>query len=328
MAAGDEVFLTGASGFVGAHVLEALLAAGYRVRALVRGDAAGLGGDRVTTVVGDLTRPGELAAELRGCRYLVHVAAVYSFHPRDRRRMWEVNVRGTAGLLEAARIAGIEKAVVTSSSATVGPAGAAGPATEEDVRPPAERSHGYHDSKAAQERVALAAQLPVVLVLPTAPVGPGDRRPTPTGQIVLDYMRGRIFATVPGGMNLVPVEDAARAHVLALERGRAGERYLVGGEDLSFDDIWATLAEHTGRRPPRLTLPAWAPVALGLLDDLRCRLIPGSRPRVPLEGARMAGLRMYASSRKAAEELGYRPGSAAAALGRAVRWYREAGLAA
>jgi dihydroflavonol-4-reductase len=323
----DDVFLTGATGFVGSYVLEALLAAGYQVRALVRGmperwpERPGL-----KPVAGDLLYPGELVPALRGCRYLVHVAGCYSFAPRDRSLVRQVNVRGTAGLLEAARIAEVEKVVVTSSSATVGPAPSPHrPATEEN-RWNGSHHPGYHASKIEQEMAALAAQLPVVLVLPTAPIGAGDRRPTPTGKMVLDFMRGRISARVHGGMNLVPVQDVARGHLLALERGWPGERYLLGGENLSFDQIWSMLASISGQRFPRWRLPHPLMMGLAHLDDLRCRGLRG-QPRVPLEGARMARFYMYAHSGKAAQQLGWWAGPAMEALTESVHWYRQQGLA-
>jgi dihydroflavonol-4-reductase len=324
----DEVFLTGGSGFVGGHILNALVERGYRVRALVREGREGLiatPNGRVMPVPGDLRRAGELVQAMRGCRYLIHAAAHYSFAPRQRPLAWEVNVLGTTALLEAARIAGVERAVVTSSSATVGPA-RGHRSTEEDRPPLPPREEGYHASKAWQEVAALAAQVPVVLLLPTAPVGPGDRRPTPTGKVVLDYMRGRIPATVSGGMNLVPVEDVGSAHVTALERGRPGERYLLGGEDLLFDDLWDRLAEVAGRPPPKVRLPHAVVEALARLDELRCR-ITGTEPAIPLEGARMSRHLMFVSSEKAARELGFEAGPVEAALYRAVRWFREQGYA-
>jgi dihydroflavonol-4-reductase len=307
-----EVFLTGATGFVGRHVLEELLAAGYRVRALARSGSARLGAlEGCTTVEGDLLRPGPLARAMEGCRYLMHVAALYSFKPRDRSAIWKVNVGGTAGLLEAARIAGVEKVVMTSSSATLW--------RGEKGR--------YHASKSEQERVALAAQIPVVLVLPTAPVGPGDWKPTPTGQMIVDFMRGRIFGSVQGGLNVVAVEDVARAHVRALERGSPGKRYLAGGEDLTFDQLWAMLARVCGRRPPGLRLPHSFATFIGLLDEARCRILPGSRPLAPLEGVRMSRHFMYADSTGSQQRLGWRPGPVEGALARAVSWYRANGYA-
>jgi len=166
-----------------------------------------------------------------------------------------------------------------------------------------------------------------VTVLPTTPIGPGDSRPTPTGRMVLDLMRGRIPAYVDGAMNLVAVEDAGRAHVLALERGRPGERYLIGGQNLSIAEVMELISRRAGRRPPAWRLPYWAALTAGWMDELRCRALPGSEPRVPLEGVRMSRQRMLVRIDKARDELGYRPTSVEAAAGRAVAWYRAHGYA-
>jgi dihydroflavonol-4-reductase len=316
----DRVFLTGGSGFVGSHILRELLAAGYAVRALARRssrnvmrsgvEARRMTDDNVEIVEGDLQNVGAFAHALQGCRYLVHCAALYSFAPRRRAEIAKVNVEGTAGLMLAAELAGVERVVLTSSSATLGHA-----------------HSGYHRSKVDQERAAFAARVPVIAVLPTAPVGPGDWKPTPTGKLVLDFARGKIVAKAPGagGMNLVAVEDVARAHVAALERGEIRERYVAGGENLSMDEIWARLAQITGR-----PMPAWrAPYALaytaGAFDELRCR-VSGGEPNVPLEGVRLSRERMYADSAKTERELGYRATPVTAALERAVAWYRDAGM--
>lgn len=262
---------------------------------------------------------------MSGCRYLVHCAALYSFAPRDRAALRRINVAGTASLLEAARIAGIERAVVTSSSATVGPARNGTPATEADSALHA-RGSAYHRSKLEQERAAVAARVPVVLVLPTAPVGPGDWKPTPTGRLVLDFARGWIPARPgAGGLNLVAVEDVARAHVAALERGNVRERYLVGGENLSFDQVWELLAAVTGRPAPKWRVPYGIALTAAYVDEMRCRLQPRAVPAVPIEGVRMSRERMYVDSGKAARELSYRPGSVRDALARAVAWYRAYG---
>jgi dihydroflavonol-4-reductase len=323
----DEVFLTGATGFVGGHVLDALVEAGYSVRALVRGGVARLA-DRpgVTAVGGDVREGGELVPRIRGCRYLVHVAATYSFAPRDRGEIEEVNVLGTRSLLEAARIAGVERAVVTSSSAAVGPLRGGRLATEADWAS-VDGHRGYHASKVRQERAALRANLPVVTVLPTAPIGPGDARPTPTGQMVLDVMRRRLPAYVDSAMNLVAVEDVGRAHVLALERGRPGERYLAGGQNLSLAEVMALIARRAGVSPPGRRMPHGVALIAAYADEARCRLLPGAQPRVPLEGVRMARQRMLVRIDKAREDLGFRPTSVDAAAGRAVDWYRAHGYA-
>lgn len=317
----DRVFLTGASGFIGGHVARELLSAGYRVSALMRDAGQHIPGTE--TVGGDLRRSGDLVGALRGCRYLVHCAAVYSFAPRAEAEMQRVNVAGTAALLEAARIAGVERTVVTSSSATVGPARDGRPATEED-QALGDLHSPYHRSKILQERAALAARVPSVLVLPTAPIGPADRKPTPTGRLVLDFARGRVFARPPGagGLNLVAVEDVARAHVLALQRGRARERYLIGAENLRFDQVWEMLADVTGRAAPRWKIPYGMALALGWADGVRCRLSPRAEPVVPLEGVRMARELMHVDCTKAETELGYRPQPVRDALVRALEWYR------
>ena len=202
MASGDRVFLTGATGFVGSHVLRELLTAGYRVRALTRtGVSAQDDAATVDWIAGDLRDVGRFARALQGCRYLIHCAALYSFAPRDRAELKAVNVDATASLMLAGHLAGLERAILTSSSATEGHA-----------------QSDYHLSKLEQERAAFASRLPVVALLPTAPVGPGDSKPTPTGKLVLDFARGKIVAKAPGsgGMNLVAVEDVASAHVVAL----------------------------------------------------------------------------------------------------------------
>jgi len=276
------------------------------------------------TVVGDLERVGDFAHALHGCRYVVHCAALYSFAPRDRTRMRRINVEGTAALLEAARIAGVERAVVTSSASTAGPSHDGTPVDERSLPPPDEAPSSYHASKREQERSALSSRIPVVLLLPTAPVGAGDRTPTPTGALIRDFAAGKIFALPPrGGMNLVPVDDVAHAHVAALTRGGRGERYLLGGENLSLRRVWELLADVTGRRMPWLRVPMPAITGMAHLDELRCRVVPATRPFIPIEGARMANELMYVDSSKARDALGFQPGSVRAALERAVRFYRD-----
>jgi dihydroflavonol-4-reductase len=304
------------------------------------------------------------------CRYLVHVAALYSFSAGMHHNIIATNVQGSVGVLEAAHQAGIERAIVTSSSSTVGPGDEGRPATEDDWDVE-DGFSAYHQSKLQQARRALAAQIPVVLVLPTAPVGPGDWKPTPTGKMIVDFMRGRIFATlfqypqtdrrksknfVPlpalsdmrhftrsilkrssdialsGGLNIVAVEDVARAHVLALQYGHPHERYLVGGENISLSHLWERLAQICGRPAPTMRIPFSLALTLGRADELRCRIFHNgtggmAAPLIPLEGVRMARHLMYVSSAKAESELGYAATSVDAALERAVQWYRDNGYA-
>jgi dihydroflavonol-4-reductase len=290
----DFVFLTGGSGFVGAHVLRALLDAGYRVRALARGPMAPIDGCEI--VSGDLSRSGTLARTLDGCRYLVHCAAQYSFGPRDRDAIRRTNVLGTEGLFAAAHLAGVERAVLTSSSATLGG----------ETLVVGSHALDYHASKIAQERVAFASRLPTVALLPTAPVGTGDWKPTPTGAMIVDFMRGKMIARPPasGGMNLVDVEQVAEAHVAALERGSIGERYVIGGENFTFDALW--------------------------FDEARCRAT-GATPFVPLEGVRMSQRAMFVDaidSMQAEHTLGVRVRPVLDALVNAIVWYRDHGYAA
>jgi dihydroflavonol-4-reductase len=330
-----NVFITGAAGFIGAHVTSAFVGSGYKVRALAHGSLASgevPGGfpvsEAVEWVAGDVCRASELVAQIRGCRFLVHCAALYSFAPWDRAAIGRVNVEGTSAILEAARIAGVERAVVTSSGATVGTSRDGKPATEADTASD-EHASTYHRSKVDQERVSLASALPVVLVLPTAPVGPGDRKPTPTGRLIVDFANGKIPARPrTGGLNLVAVEDVGRAHVAALERGKSRERYLVGGENLSFDEVWELLSSVTGRPAPRWRLPFALALGAAYVDELRCRIVPNAIPFVPLEGVRMSREFQYVDSSKAARELDHRPTSVRDALVRAVAWYRERGYIA
>ena len=296
-------------------MLAALLASGYRVRALLRNQSPPpvpqLRNDqRLEIVTGDLRAAGEFARDLDGCRYLIHTAALYSFKPNDRGRMHAVNVAGTESLFAAAHLAGVERAVLTSSSATLHSV---------------PRGDAYHESKVAQERAAFASRVPAIALLPTAPVGPGDWKPTPTGKLVRDFFHGRIVAKAPGdgGMNLVAVEDVARAHVAALRRGSPGERYVLGGENLSMDALWQMLADITGRPMPHWRVPYPLALATAYVDEIRCRIDARATPFAPLEGVRLAGRRMYADSSKAASELGFSPTPVRAALERAVAWYRS-----
>src|SRR5579883_2395204 len=310
---GASCFLTGAAGFVGGHVLPALLDAGYAVRALMRRPSASMD-PRVRQVTGDLREPGSFARALEGCRYIVHCAALYSFAPRERAHMHAVNVAGTAGLLEAAHLAGVERAVVTSSSATLGPMTDGRLRDERDWASDGS-SRGYHHSKLDQERAAFASRVPAIALLPTAPVGPGDWKPTPTGRMILDFA---------GGMNLVAVEDVARAHVAALERGTAGERYIIAGENLMLDDLWELLARVTGKPMPGMRVPSPLLNAIAYGDELRCRMT-GAQPAVPIEGVRMSRELMFVDGSKAQRELGIAPSPIRGALERAVAWYRENG---
>jgi len=323
--------LTGASGFVGSAVARALVAAGEPVRALVRpGSARGLPADLpLEAVVGDLDQPASLARAVAGCSALFHVAADYRLWVPEPEAMYRTNVAGTRALLLAAAEAGVGRIVYTSSIATLGlrtdgrPADETTPAALGDMIGHYKRSK-YLAEQAVRE-LTLQHGLPAVIVNPSAPIGPHDSRPTPTGRMVLEAARGRMPAYVDTGLNVVHVDDVAAGHLLAFERGQIGERYILGGHDMALGEILAVIARLVGRRPPRLRLPAAALLPVAVLAEAAARLRRKGEPLVTLDGVRLARKRMYFSSAKAERALGYRARPAEAALGDAIAWYRARG---
>ena len=322
--------VTGATGFLGNHVARQLVAAGQSVRVLVRATSnlsslEGLPAERVT---GDLQDAASLDRAMQGVRRLYHVAADYRLWAQNPQEIYASNVEGTRRLLEVAARAGVERVVYTSTVATlaVPVPGAALP--DEDTRASLSQMIGhYKRSKFLAELEAVkaaAAGVPVVIVNPTAPVGPGDWKPTPTGRIIVDFLNGRMPAYVDTGLNLVAAEDCAAGHLLAAERGRVGERYILGSRNMTLKEILGSLASITGRPAPRVRLPHAVALAAGYADELFSRLT-GREPQIPLEGVRMSRHRMFVASDKAERELGYRPGAVEPALERAVRWYSEHG---
>jgi len=321
----DLTLVTGATGFVGAAVARALLRHGRSVRVLVRpkSDRRNLADLSVDVVEGRMEDPRSLARAVAGCRYVYHVAADYRIWVPDPAPMFRANVEGTRDLLTAALEAGIERVVYTSSVATLGlvPDGSADettPSSVDDMIGP------YKQSKFLAEEVvrALARErgLPVVIVNPSTPVGPGDVKPTPTGRLVVEAARGQMPGFVDTGLNIVHVDDVAAGHLAAAEKGRIGERYILGGENMALAEILAEVARAVGRRPPRLRIPhgALLPVAFGA--ELAAR-ISGREPFVTLDGVRMARKKMYFSSQRASQELGYAPRPAREAIADAVAWF-------
>lgn len=318
-----RALVTGASGFIGAHVARALATDGAEVRAFGRCCPPPEAGD-VEHVRGDVRDPRALARAIAGCDAVFHLAAAYSYSRRDARRMEQVNVEGTRLVLDAAARAGVRRVVLTSSSATCGPvAGRA--ATEADGPPEWELVVPYKRTKLAAERAALAAAadaLDVVVVNPTSVVGPGDRRPTPTGRMVADVVRGRIGAYIPrAGLNVVAVEDVARGHLLAYERGRRGERYILGGQDLPLGEAFAVAARAVGRRPPRWRVPYPGVLAAAHAASACGRLLRREPALLNLDEVRLARLPMWFSSAKAEAELGYAWRPAEEALEAAAGWF-------
>ncbi len=323
--------VTGATGFVGSAVARRLLAAGHQVRALVRAtsDRRNLEGLPVEIALGDLTDTDSLRAALYGCRVLFHVAADYRLWVRDPRAMHAANVDGTVALMRAALEGQVEQIVYTSSVATLGltrdstPADEDTPVVLDDMIGPYKRSKFLAEREV--RRLVDTEGLPAVIVNPSTPVGPGDTKPTPTGRMLVDAARGRVPAFVDTGLNVVHVDDVAEGHRLALERGRAGARYILGGENLTLQEILTQIATITGHAPPRLRLPRVALYPLAYAAQAWARLSRRGTPLVTVDELRMARKRMFFSSARAERELGYRARPAAQALEDAVQWYREHG---
>lgn len=324
---GMHVMVTGGSGFVGSAVVRRLLSAGYDVRVFVRrtSDLRNLDGLDVHIVYGDLRDPTTFDLALRDCDGLFHVAADYRLWVRHPQQMFTVNVESTRALIEAALRAGLQRIVYTSSVATLGlsergPACEDLPVTYEDMIGP------YKQSKFLAEQAVLRLvrdyAAPVVIVNPTTPMGRGDIKPTPTGKIIADALSGRMPAYVDTGLNIVHVDDVAEGHLLAYDRGRVGERYILGSENMFLADILKEVARLAGRKPPAIRLPHAAVMPIALVCEAWARLA-NREPIVCADGVRLARKHMFFSSRKACQELGYRPRPAPEALRDAVAYFRE-----
>lgn len=324
-----RALVTGATGFVGAALARTLLAAGWQVRVLVRAgsDRRNLRNLTVEPVVGDMTDAASLERAVGQCEAVFHAAADYRLwvpHPED---MYRVNVEGTRRLLEVAHRAGVQRIVYTSSVAAIGLPADGSPGTEATPVSLADMVGHYKRSKFLAERVALEAAergVPVVIVNPAAPVGPRDIKPTPTGQIVLDAALGRTPAYIDTGLNVVHVDDVAMGHVLAFHHGRAGERYILGGQNLPLREILVAVTRLAGRRPPLLRLPYGLVLPIAYLAQGWAKTTGGTT-RLTVDSIRMARKYMYFSSEKAVRELGYRSRPAMLAFEDALRWFREEG---
>jgi len=325
-----RALVTGATGFVGAAVARALVREGVEVRALARArsDRSNLQSLPIEIAVGDLTDPPSLTRALADCTALFHVAADYRLGVRHPEELYQANVEGTRHIMTAAANAGVERIVYTSSVATLGLPKNGTPGDELTPVTIADMIGHYKRSKFLAERVVLdmaADGLPVVIVNPSTPIGPGDIKPTPTGQTILDAARGRMPAYVDTGLNVVHVDDVAAGHLQAFHRGRIGERYVLGGQDMSLKEILTQVSHIVGRKPPAVRLPHGIVMPIAYLVEGFTRAFGGTS-RISVEAVRMSRKRMFFSSAKAQRELGYRWRAPSEALTDAVRWFGERGL--
>jgi len=322
-----KALVTGATGFVGGAVARALVKRGIDVRVIARGgsDLQNLQGLPHELVTGDLRDQASLRSALTGCSQLYHVAAHYALWAKDPSIFYDVNVTGTKNLLEAARDVGTERIVYCSTIGAIGLPPSGGLGTEETPVSLEQMAGHYKRSKylAEQEVLKLAkAGLPVVIVNPSAPVGAADVKPTPTGQIVVDFMKGRMPAYIETGLNIVDVDDVAAGHLLAMEKGRTGERYILGGKNLMLREVLEILSRLSGVKAPTIKLPRLAILPLAYLN-LWVANMTGQPPRIPLEGVKMAKYKMHYDCSKAIRELGIPQTPPEVALEKAVKWFRD-----
>lgn len=326
-----KAFVTGATGFIGASIVRELLADGVEVRALVRpgSDRRNLDGLEVELFEGDLSDRGRLAQGLSGCATLYHAAADYRLWTRSPATMYDVNVGGTRNILGAALDAGTERVVYTSSVGTLGNPGDGTPGTEDTPVDFGQMVGDYKKSKYLAERAAeefLPRGLPLVIVNPSTPVGPRDIKPTPTGKIIVDFLNKKMPAYLDTGLNLIDVELCARGHILAAEKGKVGEKYILGNENLTLASIFSLLSEITGLKAPKVRLPYY-PILWAAYANEALSACTGKEPLIPLAGVRMAAKFMFFDSAKAVRELGLPVRPVRESLEEAVAWFRTRGYA-
>jgi dihydroflavonol-4-reductase len=327
-----QVFLTGATGFVGSHVARAYADAGAELRLLTRSSSSlkAIEGMRAEVVVGDLLQPSSLRSAIQGCEAVVHVAADYRLWVRDPKAMYAANVDGTRELLRIAREEGVRRVVYTSSVATMG-FRKDGTIVDESSPVSIEDMIGhYKRSKFVGEQEAIKAARTgqeVMILNPTTPIGAGDAKPTPTGRIVVDFLNRRFPAYVETGLNLVDVAEVARMHVIALDRGTPGERYILGGENLTLKQILDRMSSITGLPSPKMKVPHAVAMAFAFFDENFTGKLLGREPRATVEAVRMGKKMMFASSAKAERELGFKVLPVYAAMRAAIEWFVEHGYA-
>jgi len=324
-----KVFITGASGFIGGNLVRRLVEKGYRVKALVRP------GSKISTalvneveiVEGDILDFDTVLRGVSECGWVFHCAAAYKFWARDPRDIYKTNVDGTDNVLVAAHLAGVERIVYTSTVGTIG-LPKVGLGNETTPLPPHQVVGNYKRSKYLAEKIVLkkaTAGIPVVVVNPTAPVGAWDVKPTPTGKVILDFLKEKIPGYVHTGLNFVDVSDVAEGHILAAIKGTIGERYILGNQNMSLLELFENLQDLSGTKRPRLHIPYWIAMGVGQVDDLLENKILRREPRIPLEGIKMAQICTYVSSQKAIDQLGFPQSPVNEALNQAIQWFRDKG---
>ena len=323
-----STLVTGAAGFLGSHVTRQLVARGEEVRVLIRASSSNraISDLPLEYVTGDLRDPASLERAMKGVRRVFHVAADYRLWAKRSQDIYDSNVGGTKNLLAAAKAAGVAQLIYTSTVATIAVDRLELPNEFTDSKLEEMIGH-YKRSKWMAEQEALKAAkegLPEVVAMPTTPVGPWDWKPTPTGKIILDFLNGKMPGYVETGLNFVGVEECAAGHLLVAERGKVGERYLLGAENLTLKEMLDTLAKITGLAAPGMKIPHGVALGVAYVESTLSRLV-GREPQIPVEGVKIAQHRMFVDCSRAQKELGFQPGSVAAALERAVRWYQLKG---
>ena len=324
-----KVFITGASGFIGGNLVRRLVENGYRVKALVRP------GSKISTallneveiVEGDILDFDTVLRGVSECGWVFHCAAAYKFWARDPRDIYKTNVNGTDNVLVAAHLAGVDRIVYTSTVGTIG-LPKVGLGNETTPLPRHQVVGNYKRSKYLAEKIVLkkaTAGIPVIVVNPTAPVGAWDVKPTPTGKVILDFLKQKMPAYVHTGLNFVDVSDVAEGHLLAAIKGTIGERYILGNQNMSLLELFENLQELSGRKRPRLHIPNWIAMGVGQVDDLLENKILRREPKIPLEGIKMAQICTYVSSQKAIDQLGFPQSPVNEALNQAIQWFRDKG---
>ncbi|PYU80393.1 MAG: NAD-dependent dehydratase [Acidobacteria bacterium] len=326
-----STLVTGAAGFLGSHVTRQLVARGDDVRVLLRASSTNraIADLPLEYVTGDLRDPASLDRAMKGVKRVFHVAADYRLWAKRKQDIYDSNVGGTKNLLYAAKRAGVEQLIYTSTVATIAVDRPQHPNEFTDAKLEEMVGH-YKRSKWMAEKEALGAAksgLPVIVAMPTTPVGPWDWKPTPTGKIILDFLNGKMPGYVKTGLNFVGVEECAAGHLLIAEKGKVGERYLLGGENLTLKQMLDTLAKITGLRAPILKIPHGLALGVAYANTAFARLV-GREPGIPVEGVKIARHMMFVDCARAKRELGFQAGPVAAALERAVRWYEANGYIA